>query len=208
MVENRPNMQRRPALAEIDPARVSGLSPDTLAIRLLPPRARFSLRVDPALLPAGGRVADFSLDVAVNRRTATATRTAMRLGPNEWLLRAAESEAAQVAGDVGAALAGRHFSLVDVSHSRIGLAVSGARAAQTMNAGCPLDLSPVGFPVGMATRTLLGKCEVILAKTDEQPAFEIECGRSFASYLRDFLLEAARGFPLPMPLQAWGGGES
>jgi sarcosine oxidase subunit gamma len=204
MAKDQPSIQRRPALAEIDPARVSGLSPDTLSIRLLAPQARFSLRVDPALLPAGGLVAEFSLDMAVNRRTATATRTAMRLGPNEWLLCVAESEAVGVARDVGATLVGRHFSLVDVGHSRIGLAVSGARATQTINAGCPLDLSPVGFPVGMATRTLLGKCEVILAKTDAQPVFEIECGRSFAAYLQDFLLEAARSLPLPMP--SWGEG--
>jgi sarcosine oxidase subunit gamma len=208
MAERPPSIHRRPALAEIDPARTSGSSLDRLSIRLLPPQARFSLRVDPTLLPPGGGVAELSLDMAVNRRTATATRTAMRLGPDEWLLCVAESEAAKVAGDVEAALAGRHFSLVDVGHSRIGLAVSGARAAQTINAGCPLDLSPTAFPVGTATRTLLGKCEVILAKTDDLPTFAIECGRSFASYLRDFLLEAAHGFPLPMPLQAWGEGES
>ena len=49
-------------------------------------------------------------------------------------------------------------------------------------------------PSAAATRTLLGKAEVILAKTDDAPSFEIECGRSFAAYVHDFLLEAAREF--------------
>jgi sarcosine oxidase subunit gamma len=69
-------------------------------------------------------------------------------------------------------------------------------AATVLNTGCPLDLSQAAFPAGTATRTLVGKCEVILARTDERPAFEVECGRSFAHYLSDFLLEAARGLQM------------
>ena len=61
-----------------------------------------------------------------------------------------------------------------------------------INAGCPLDLSPAAFPAGAATRTLLGKAEIILSRSDDAPAFEIECGRSFAAYVRDFLFVAAR----------------
>ncbi len=63
-----------------------------------------------------------------------------------------------------------------------------------INSGCPLDLSPLACAAGFATRTLLGKAEVILAKTDDLPTFEVECARSFAAYVQDFLLEAAREF--------------
>ena len=48
------------------------------------------------------------------------------------------------------------------------------------------------FPVGMCSRTVLGKAEVVLWRTAAQ-VFRIEVWRSFASYLTGFLEEAARG---------------
>ena len=97
----------------------------------------------------------------------------------------------------GAALAGLHHSLVDVSHRHVAFRVAGARAADVLNSGCPLDLSPPAFPAGAATRTLLGKAEVILAKTDDRadlrgrmraarsrPTFTISCSKRPASSVR------------------------
>lgn len=187
---------RRSPIADGTAALAAGIDPDLVEVRLLAPRARFALRVDPALLPAGGAIAGFVLDMGLNRWREAARGKALRLGPDEWLLWAGEEEGSRIAADVSAALAGRHFSLVDVSHGRAAFAVSGTEAAFLLNSGCPLDLSPAAFPAGAATRTLIGKCEVVLARADDgqtggRPAFEVECGRSFASYLRDFLLEAA-----------------
>jgi sarcosine oxidase subunit gamma len=183
---------RRSALAEVDADRASEGARDRVAIRLLAPRARFSLRLDPSLLSTARQVAGFTLDMPINRRMSSGERVAMCLGPDEWLLSGAEGEAARIAGEVEPALAGLHHSLVDVSHRHVALSVAGVRAADVINSGCPLDLSLPAFPAGFATRTLLGKTEVILAKIDGVPSFEVECGRSFAAYVQDFLLEAAR----------------
>jgi sarcosine oxidase subunit gamma len=192
MVETTLRLHRRMALDGMDAMRLAGATSGAVDIRLSAPRARFSLRLDPGLLPTTKSVAGFTLDMAVNRRAGTGEKAAMHLGPDEWLLSGPEGEAAPIAVDVGAALAGLHHSLVDVSHHYVALSVSGPRAADVINSGCPLDLSPAAFPVGHATRTLLGKAEVILAKTDDLPAFEIACARSFAAYVHDFLLEASR----------------
>jgi sarcosine oxidase subunit gamma len=194
MGEAKQRIGRHLALGEVNKERASGIAPDTVVIRLLAPRARFSLRLDSSLLAAAREVAGLTLDIPINRCVAAAERRAMRLGPDEWLLCGPEGETPQMARDVEAALAGRQFSLVDVGHRHVALAISGPRAADVLNSGCPLDLSPLAFPAGHATRTLLGKCEVILCKTDDVPTFEIECGRSFAAYVHDFLLEAAREF--------------
>ena len=183
---------RRSALAEAGAERASERARDSVAVRLLAPRARVSLRLDPSLLPAARQVAGFTLDMPINRRMASGERVAMRLGPDKWLLSGAEGEVARIVRDVEAALAGLHHSLVDVSHREIAFGVAGARAADVLNSGCPLDLAPPAFQVGAATRTLLGKAEIILAKTDDLPTFEVECARSFAAYVHDFLLEAAR----------------
>jgi sarcosine oxidase, subunit gamma len=192
MAETTFHLHRCMALDGVGAKRIAGITSDSVIIRLLAPRARFSLRLDPGLLPTTARVAGFTLDMVVNRRMATGEKAAMRLGPDEWLLSGTEGEAAQIAVDVGAALAGLHHGLVDVGHHYVALSVSGPRAADVVNSGCPLDLSPAAFPAGSATRTLLGKAEVVLAKTDDVPAFEVACGRSFAAYVHDFLLEAAR----------------
>lgn len=53
-----------------------------------------------------------------------------------------------------------------------------------------MDVS--AFPVGMCTRTLLGKAEIVLWRTAPE-VFRIEVWRSFAAYLSAFLEEAARG---------------
>jgi sarcosine oxidase, subunit gamma len=194
MAETTQKFSRRMALGETDAKRAAGIAADAVVIRLLAPRASFSLRLDPSLLSRTGQAAGFTLDMPINRRTSSGERVAMRLGPDEWLLSGPDAETARIAQDVGAALAGLHHSLVDVSHRHVALSVAGSRAADLLNSGCPLDLSPSAFPAGCATRTLLGKAEVILAKTDEHPTFDIECGRSFAAYIHDFLLEAAREF--------------
>jgi sarcosine oxidase, subunit gamma len=62
-----------------------------------------------------------------------------------------------------------------------------------LNSGCPLDLDESAFPVGMATRTILAKAEVILWRRGPT-AFHVECWRSFGPYVHYFLGEAAREY--------------
>ena len=65
---------------------------------------------------------------------------------------------------------------------------------RALSAGCPLDLSDGAFPVGMATRTMLAKCEIVLWRRDPQ-RYHVEIWRSFADYAANFLAEAARRAP-------------
>jgi sarcosine oxidase subunit gamma len=191
------SLARRTPLAETGSELASHAQDKAVAIRLLAPRSRFSLRIEPSLLAPAKTIAGFALGMPINRYATAAGWTATRLGPDEWLLSGPESEAAQIAGDVEAALASLHHALVDVGHARVALSVSGPRAADVINGGCALDLASPAFPVGAATRTLLGKAEIILSKCDDAPTFEIECARSFADYVRDFLLDAARQYRSP-----------
>jgi sarcosine oxidase subunit gamma len=93
-----------------------------------------------------------------------------------------------------AALAGGPHSLVDVGHRYAAFAVEGPHAAILLAAGCPLDLHPGTFVAASATRTLLGKAEIILWRVHDAPAYRVECARSFAPYVLAFLREAAREF--------------
>jgi sarcosine oxidase subunit gamma len=82
-------------------------------------------------------------------------------------------------------------ALVDVSHRTLFFKLSGPHAARTINCGCPLDLDLTPFPVGMCTRTILGKAEIILWRTGVEE-FQIGVWRSFAAYVRGLLEEGGR----------------
>ncbi|KLK93427.1 hypothetical protein AA309_08870 [Microvirga vignae] len=171
--------------------------PDTKAqvvIRPLPAQARFSLRLNEADLEGAQTAAGVTLDIPINTRSGSAERSSIRLGPNEWLLTGPYDDAEVIASQIDAALSGRFYTLVDVSHRNVGITVSGRRAAEVLNSGCPLDLAEAAFPTGMATRTLMGKAEIVLMRLDDTPTYQVECWRSFSTYVRDYLIEAAREF--------------
>lgn len=166
-----------------------------ISIAPMVPAARFALRLPEAAAKAIGSAAGFRLDMAINRSAAGRDgRLAARLGPDEWLLHGPETASEAIARDVEAALAGRHFALVDIGHRNVAIAVAGAHARAVINGGCPLDLDDDAFPAGSATRTLLGKAEIVLLRTDEAPVFRIECWRSFAPYVLGLLEEVGREF--------------
>ncbi|MCX4198657.1 sarcosine oxidase subunit gamma [Methylobacterium organophilum] len=141
-----------------------------------------------------GSAAGLGLDRPINTLSGDATRWIARLGPDEWLIGALETDADILAAAVTADLAGRAHALVDVSHRNVGIDVRGVAAAIALNAGCPLDLGDAAFPAGSATRTLLGKAEIVLIRRPGPvPTYRVECWRSFATYVYGLLQEAAFG---------------
>jgi sarcosine oxidase, subunit gamma len=159
-----------------------------------PPAARFILRGGEAARVACGIVFGAEPPLSLGPAGEGAGRAALWLGPDEWLLIAEGADSAALGEVMESVLDGTAHSLVDVSHRQIGLIVSGAAAARVLNAGCPLDLDPHAFPVGMATRTVFEKAEIVLWR--RAPAtFHVEVWRSFVPYLAAALSEAARGAP-------------
>jgi sarcosine oxidase, subunit gamma len=172
------------------------LLPTSLGMRPLPAAARYILRGGPAVRLAAEQAFGCAIPPAACRAATGAERAALWLGPDEWLLIGPERAGDATAAELRPALEALPHSLVDVSHRQIALEVSGADAATLLAAGCPLDLDERAFPVGMCTRTMLGKAEIVLWRI--APAvFRIEVWRSFAAYLAAFLEEAARGGPPP-----------
>ncbi|MDE1570617.1 sarcosine oxidase subunit gamma [Aquabacter sp. P-9] len=179
---------RTPALA---PGRLALLAAASIAP--LPPAARYVLRLDPTRAASIGSAGGFDLSGPINSCRSTDTGLAARLGPDEWLLIARDAD--EAAGRaVAGALAGTHHSLVEAGHRNVGIAVAGAQAATVLNAGCALDLSDAAFPAGSATRTLLGKAEIVLLRPGTEHIYRVECWRSFATYVHGFLTEAALEF--------------
>lgn len=164
-----------------DPAAVPTGS---VTIRVLPTAPRWVLRADPARLDALAAAWRAPLPAELLRSASGAGRHALRLGPDEWLLLAEERDAAAgLAHDPA-------LSLVEVSSRDVSFEVAGPRAATALNTGCPLDLRPAAFPPAAATRTVFGKAEVVLWRPGVEPAYRLDCLRSFAPYVGSLLRQA------------------
>jgi len=159
----------------------------------LPPATRYVLRGNAQVMLAAGAALGLEISSAACRAAVNGEVAALWLGPDEQLLLAPEGR--ELAATLATALRDLPHALVEVSHRQTSLEVRGPQAAILLNAGCPLDLDPGAFPVGMCTRTVLAKAEIVLWRTSEE-VFHVEVWRSFAPYVTDFLAEVARELPL------------
>jgi sarcosine oxidase subunit gamma len=155
-----------------------------VAIRDLPPDARFSLRVGPADRAAVAEAIGVALPEKVGARAVNGERSALCLGPDEWLVAADEGEAAGLAAGF-AEVAGRlPVSAVEVSDREITLALEGPAVLDLLATGCSLDLARM--PTGSGTRTVFDTAQVVLNR------FHLTVWRSFAPHVRALLDIAVR----------------
>lgn len=172
---------RRPALAG------ASFSAKDVALSVLPPGERISLRAPAASVAALSKALGVKLPQKPKTSASEGGRTALWLGPDEWLVidEAGKDPLADCAG-----VKALH-SAVGISHRNVGISVTGPAAANAVNAGCPQDLSLSAFPVGACSRTVLGKVEIVLYRPAED-TFRVECWRSFSDYVWTFLTDAAK----------------
>lgn len=103
------------------------------------------------------------------------------LGPDEWLLRAAEGTRVPDGS-------GMPVSVVEISTRAVTLVLEGSKAETVIQAGCPRDLGK--FAVGEARRTLFEGIEIVLLRTAAE-RFEVDVWRSFAPHLHLALTKVA-----------------
>ena len=172
---------RRPALEDRE---ASGIGVTVVA---LPPAERVSVRAPVESVASLSRALGVTLPQKPKASASKGSRTALWLGPDEWLV---IDDGANDPLEACAGVEALH-SAVGISHRNVAISVTGPGAENTISAGCPQDLSLAAFPVGAASRTILGKSEIVLLRTGDE-AFRVECWRSFSDYVFTFLTEAAR----------------
>jgi len=156
-----------------------------VTLSAVPSLTRIVVRAEGSSIETLGDLVGVELPTEACRSNRTHNRAALWLGPDEWL----------VLADQGAEVPAVHpaGSIVDVSHAMTGIVVAGSRAGWAINAFCALDLHRVAFPVGMCSRTVFGKAEIVLWRAATE-TFRIEVARSFAPYVWACLEEARREF--------------
>jgi sarcosine oxidase subunit gamma len=201
-------------MVELATRRAPAIS-NTEWLKALPPAARWSFygSTEARSAAAGAWGVEFSEEAC--RAHAHTTRATLWLGPDEYLLldfAAAHATPGQpaaahpatgpsstppaptaVTAELERALAHVPHALVDISHRQFALEVSGPHAPTILNGACPLDLDLAQFPVGMCTRTVFAKADIVLWRTRED-AFHLEVWRSFAGYVTGILSEIAAEF--------------
>jgi sarcosine oxidase subunit gamma len=157
----------------------------TLAARVtiaeLPPTTRISFRIAD---PAG---AGLGLPATVGARTAEGNRTALCLGPDEWLLEAEAGERDALLSTL-AGVAAPH-SVVEVSDREITYALEGPAVLDLLASGCPRDLARM--PVGSGARTVFDTVQIVLVR-EADDRFHLTVWRSFAPHVRSILDIAVR----------------
>jgi sarcosine oxidase subunit gamma len=165
--------------------------PPAAWLESVPFAARFVLRGATTARAAAATGFGLALPESACRAVATGNRAALWLGPDEHLLLAPDGEVETIAAALAQALQGLAYSLVDVSQRQVGFNVHGPHAEWLLESQCPLPLNLRDFPVGMCTRTVFAKAEIVLWRTGEQ-AFRLEVWRSFSRYVVQLLHEVAR----------------
>lgn len=181
-------------MSEADEALTAGQAASPLGALKLPsqegilevsevkPLGRLVVRAAPDSADSLARALGSALLGRVNTATTTEACTALRLGPDEWLLLADAEADPWLAARIAEAARGVAVAVVDVSHRNAGLLLEGPAVETVLSAGCPLPLEARAFPVGKATRTLYGKAEIVLWRRGPE-TFQIEVAASFSAYL-------------------------
>lgn len=151
-----------------------------LRIAERPHLRQLDLRAEPTARAAAEAAVGMALPATPNRINRSEDRTALWLGPDEWLIVGGDGDIPDVPEAAG-------WGLVDVSAQRAAIVLSGP-AVELLAHGCALDLDRMG--PDWCAQTMLARAGVILwgSAADE---ICVLVRASFAAYLAAWLLDAA-----------------
>ena len=127
---------------------------------------------------------------AANKFTTAGKRHVVWLGPDEFLILCEAGKDEDLTSAIQLKIGDQHSAVTNISDALTAFHLKGANVRLTLAKGCALDLHYTSFISGDAAQTLLSNAAVtIMALADDE--FIVICRTSFASYLHDWLLDAA-----------------
>lgn len=117
-------------------------------------------------------------------------------GPGEWTLISPPGNAREVIEQLGAVSDDKFVSVLDITHGRALMRISGGSTPDILSKVCGIDLSDVITPNGAAFRSSVAKVATNVVRDDEEDArsYLLHCERSYGQYLFDALLDAGGEF--------------
>lgn len=134
--------------------------------------------------------ARLGFDLSPGRASDIAAGTALWLAPGAWMVVAERPGEGALLEELRAQLGGI-AALVEQSHGRAALRLSGPRARDVLAKGCRLDLHPRSFTPGMCAQTTIAQIGVLLHQADDQPTYDLYVLSSYAAPFLDWLTASA-----------------
>ncbi|MDQ4036975.1 MAG: sarcosine oxidase, partial [Actinomycetota bacterium] len=155
--------------------------------------AKFGIKAEP-----DGTVAE-ELGTEFGRTNAVADRSlVVGSGPGEWIVLAEPDVSADVLAMLESAASGSAglASVVDLTHGRALIRLTGLRCADLLAKVCGIDFSDDLTPNGSALRTSVAKLvtDVVRDDQDDVPSYLLHCERSSGKYLFEALVDAGAEF--------------
>lgn len=118
-------------------------------------------------------------------------------GPNSWLIVANDDESGRKPGELLEILkkaVGELAAVVDQSHGRCGLRLSGSHARTVMAKNCAIDLHPRAFKAGNCALTPVAHMSALLVQVDDTPSYDLFVARSLARSFAHAIEHACKEF--------------
>ncbi len=114
-------------------------------------------------------------------------------GPNQWMV-VSEGDAAEgLLGKIQNAV-GDKAGVVDQSHGRVGLRLSGENARIVIQKNCALDVHPRSFGPGSCALTTIAHIGALIIQVDNAPTYDLFVNRSFARSFADSIVHGCHEF--------------
>ena len=127
---------------------------------------------------------------AANKFTTAGERHAVWLGPDEFMIICESGKDEELASTIHTSFGSLHSAVTNITDALAAFHLKGAAVRQVLAKGCALDLHLNSFTSGDAAQTLVAHAAVtIMALADDE--FIVICRTSFASYLHNWLVDAA-----------------
>ena len=137
----------------------------------------------------------FDVDLPATARRVVGPKIAfVWVGPDQWL--ASRHPAPEEGMEARLAPLADLASLVEQSHGRTLLALTGSRVREALAKGVAIDLHPRAFRPGDAASTLVHHIPVLLWQVDDRPSYEFAIARSLAQSFWQWLTAAAGEYGL------------
>ena len=125
-----------------------------------------------------------------NKFTTAGKRHVVWLGPDEFMVICEAGKDEELTSAIHASFGNRHAAVTNITDALAAFHLKGVAVRQVLAKGCALDLHQNSFASGDAAQTLLSHASVtIMALANDE--FIVICRTSFASYLHDWILDAA-----------------
>ncbi|MDD7941598.1 sarcosine oxidase subunit gamma family protein [Actinomycetospora lutea] len=147
---------------------------------------------------APGSVLGTSSGRAARTEVGGGTALVVGSGPGEWLVVGPVGTAAATVAAIERTVSGRpeFVSLIDLTHGRALMRLTGSRAPSVLAKVCAVDVEDAVVPNGGAFRSSVATVvtDVVRDDRDGTPSFLLHCERSTGQFLSEALLDAGEEY--------------